>query len=362
MYFSALLSLVLLLTSLIARALSALSDYETHEYYYPGLPLAIEIVHQFPPGTWLENLAIRPNGNILTTALSSPELFEVDNRGKDPIKLVHTFANETGCTGITQMGRETFYVIAGNFSLSNFTSVPGSWSVYKVKLHRHLPRSAQVSLVAKFPDSIVLNGITVLSKSKKWLLVSDSAAGVVYRLEAKTGKIAKVLEDPLMKPDSPSGVGVNGIRLSRDNAYLYFTNSDRNILASQFIDYDGTLRAPAKVFGTVDGPDDFAFTDVDNVVVVQNRADRMGRLSDFGRAYVTLAGATSNDTKAPDGTASGLFGPTAVQFGKIKDRIRKSHADWMKAYISTNGGTAQYLTGNVTRGGTISIVDVRGYW
>ncbi|MCJ1263454.1 hypothetical protein MMC22_003324 [Lobaria immixta] len=350
MYFSALLSWVLFLTSLIAPALSASSDYGTLGYDYPGLPLAVEVVHQFPPGTWLENLAIRRNGNILTTALSSPELFEVDNRGKDPIKLVHTFANETGCTGITQMGRETFYIIAGNFSLSNFTGVPGSWSVYKVKLHRHLPRSAQVSLVAKFPDSIVLNGITVLSKSKKWLLVSDSAAGVVYRLEAKTGKIAKVLEDPLMKPDSPSGVGVDGIRF------------DRNILASQFIDYDGTLRAPAKVFATVDGPDDFAFNDVDNVVVVENRADRMGRLSDFGRAYVTLAGAASNDTKAPDGTASELFGPTAVQFGKIKDRIRKSRADWMKAYISTNGGTAQYLTGNVTRGGTISVVDVWGYW
>ncbi|MCJ1268685.1 hypothetical protein MMC22_008573 [Lobaria immixta] len=354
MYFSALLLSVLLFTSLIVPNLSMPTDYAELEYYYPGLPLAVDVVHEFPPGTWLDSLAVRRNGNILTTALSSPELFEVDNRGKDPIKLVHTFANETGCTGITQMGRETFYVIAGNFSLSNFTGVPGSWSVYKVKLHRHLPRSAQVSLVAKFPDSIVLNGITVLSKSKNWLLVSDSAAGVVYRLDVKTGKIVKVLEDPLMKPESPSGVGVNGIRLSRDKAYLFFTNSDRNIVASQFIDWDGTLRASAKVIADVDGPDDFTFNDADHVVVVQNRADRMGRVT--GRAVVTLASAASN------GTASGLFGPTAVRFGEVKPFFRKSQADWMKAYISTNGGTAQYLTGNVTRGGTISVVDVRGYW
>ena len=359
MYFSALLSLVLLFTSLLVPALSAPPEKRTNRYYYPGLPLPVQVVHQFPPGTWLDNLAVRRNGNILTTALSSPELFEVDNRGKDPIKLVHTFANETSCTGITKMGMDKFYVIAGNFSLSNFTGVPGSWSVYKVKMRPHLNRPAQVSLVAKFPDSIVLNGITVLSLARKWLLVSDSAAGVVYRLEARTGKIVKVLEDPFMKPDSPSGVGVNGIRKPMADDFLFFTNSDRNILARQSINDDGTSRAPAKMVVNVEGPDDFTLNNAGNVFVVQNRADHMGRVN--GRAVVTLVSAASSRKKAPDGTASGLFGPTAVQFGKITPFFRKPRADWMKAYISTNGGTAQYLTGNVTRGGTISVVDTRGY-
>ncbi|MCJ1469882.1 hypothetical protein MMC07_008526, partial [Pseudocyphellaria aurata] len=99
------------------------------------------------------------------------------------------------------MGKEEFYVIAGNFSLGTFRAVKGSWSVYKVDFHYHFPyitnhKPAPVSLVANFPDSIVLNGITVLNRHKKWLFVSDSGAGVVYRLEIKTGKIDKVLEDP----------------------------------------------------------------------------------------------------------------------------------------------------------------------
>lgn len=57
----------------------------------------------------------------------------------------------------------------------------------------------------------MLGGISVLNSLKKWLLVSDSAAGIVYRLDAKTGKVVKVLEDPLMKLDSSVfGFGVKG--------------------------------------------------------------------------------------------------------------------------------------------------------
>lgn len=50
----------------------------------------------------------------------------------------------------------------------------------------------------------MLSGITVLSKRRKWLLVSDSGADVMYLLEGKTDKVFKMFEDPSMEPESLS--------------------------------------------------------------------------------------------------------------------------------------------------------------
>ena len=367
MHFSALLTPMLLLASLVVPVLSGIMLRSVPGW--PALPLPVEIVHQFPIGTWMENLVIRHNGKILTTALSSPELFQVDNHGKQPVKLVYTFANKTGCTGIAKLGRDTFYVIAGNFSVSNLTPVPGSWSVYKVHLPYHLPHTepkpARVSLVANFPRSIMLNSITVLSNRRKWLLINDSKTGIVYRLEAKKGTLVKRLKNPLMKPSSPSAFGVNGVKIRKN--HLYFTNSDRKILACQPIKHNGRPRRSAKLVAHVDGADDFAFSayfrSTPNLFVAQNDGvDGLGRV--VGNRVVTMAGGPSGDrsnSKHLDSRKSELFGPTAVRFGKLME-LYHSNADKTYAYISTNGGTAQYLAGNITRGGTISRVNVMDYY
>lgn len=340
MHCSALFSLLLLSASFIVPTLSTPFKGRDLDRRRTPLPLPVRILHQFSVGTWMENLAIRPNGKILATALSSPELVQVDNLGIEPVKVVHTFANAASCSGITELGQDVFYVVAGTFNISTLIPVPGSWSVYRVDAN---PEPAEVSLVASFPSSILLNGITVLNKDKKWLLISDSVAGVVYRLEADTGKVVKVLEDPLMKSDSSSSLGINGIKIKANN--LYFTNTNKNILARVLIKDDGTSTESATAVANIDFPDDFIFNGAQDVVVAQNGVDRLGLVS--GETVETLAGGPSN------GTESKLFGPTAVQFG--------SKADSTKAYITTNGGIAQYEAGNVTRGGTIFVVDVQGY-
>ncbi|MCJ1464576.1 hypothetical protein MMC07_003189 [Pseudocyphellaria aurata] len=362
MQLSTLLSSILLYVSLIVPVLSKRKGIFTNlDFNYPSLPLDVKIVHQFPVGTWIENLAIRKNGQILVTPLSSPQLLQVDNRGRKPVEVVHTFDNATSCTGITHMGKDVFFVIAGNFNLSTFRAVPGSWSVYKVDLRHYHPaklKPARVSLVANFPDSVMLSGITVLNKHKKWVLVSDSGTGVVYRLETKTAEIYKVLDDPLMKPGgSASGNetnGINGIKAKRGQ--LFFTNQHQNILARVPIDRHGGSYSDANVVAHIDGVDDFVFDQFVDVMAVQNGVvDSLVRVD--GSATVTLAGGPVNATQPKK-----LWGPTAVRFGKIKSIFKMSKADWMFAYITTNGGTAQYLTGNITRGGTVSAVDVRGHW
>lgn len=210
----------------------------------------------------------------------------------------------------------------------------------------------------------MLNGITVLNGRKKWFLISDSGAGLVYRLDAKSGDFFKVLDDPLMKPDSQSlGIGVNGIN-HLGGKFLCFTNTDRNIIAQQIIHKDGTAKEPATVMAYIDSPDDIGFNQ-EFTVVVQNGVDRLLRITPIdepwrtdvdlmGRVFLydvtTLVDGPSNNPE------SELHGPTAVEPGKDIE------AGKAKAYISTNGGLEQYRTGNITRGGTISVVDAYDYW
>lgn len=223
--------IIIIIALLIVSALSNPSEFFAFgSLSHPHLPLPVIVIHQFPAGTWIESLAIRNNGKILTTALSSPEIVQVDNHGKKPSILVHTFANATTCTGIVHLGKDTFYFIAGNFTLSTLTPVPGSWSVYRVDMRHHHPhhtepKPAKVSWVANIPDAIFLKGITILDKWQETFLLSDSGAGVVYRLDGKTGRVLQVIDDPLMKPSSSAsfGVGISGVRLRENGNELSFT-------------------------------------------------------------------------------------------------------------------------------------------
>ena len=87
-------------------------------------------VTQFPNGTWLENLAVRSNGQLLVTVFSAPELYQVDpNGGKQP-QLIHQFPGVLGLAGIAEVEKDVFAVAGGNLSLKTLTSPPGSFSLH----------------------------------------------------------------------------------------------------------------------------------------------------------------------------------------------------------------------------------------
>lgn len=318
------------------------------------LPLPVEVVHQFPLGTWLENLAIRKNGKILTTAITSPELFQVDDRGRLPPIVIHRFTGANSCIGITELGDDIFYVIVGNLTISTLTAVVGSYAVYEVNLRNYNGTlAAHVTKIAQIPGFKLANGITVLSHKRKTLLVGDSIAGVVYRLDIQTGTITKVLDQPLTKATNPqAGTAVNGL-VVRDG-YLFFVNTSQNFLAKIPINEDGTPKSGAVatiVNSDVQGPDDFSLAPSRGktvAVIAENSRNRLGVVKNG--VYTEIAG--SNAAKG-----SVLLGPTAVEFARGGRKGRNNK----KVYISTSRGVSQYFSGNITVPGTISSVDLSGY-
>ena len=83
--------------------------------------------------------------------------------------------------------------------------------------------------VVDITEAVFLNGITTIPASPSTVLVADSFLRVVYSVDTKTGAYAAALDEPAFKPLASAAflLGINGIRVSSDGHYIYFTNSFR---------------------------------------------------------------------------------------------------------------------------------------
>lgn len=93
--------------------------------------ITVRDVWEFSDPTWVENLAVRSNGNLLVTLLSRPELYQIHPTGGAP-QLVHTFSQYTGLLGIAEIESDVFAVVTGNVSLTTLTATKG---MYFLLLH-----------------------------------------------------------------------------------------------------------------------------------------------------------------------------------------------------------------------------------
>ncbi len=293
--------------------------------------LPVKIIHQFPGGNSVENLAVRQNGKVLTTIIDHPELYQIDPFHGETAELIsNSFGPVSGLFGIIETYRDIFYVAAGNFSTTTFASIPGTYSVWKVDLTSHqIP--APTSKIADFPG--MLNGMALLSKEKDLILIADSVAGIVWRLNVCSGEALPIIKIPEMLPPPPPAfqLGVNGIKI-RDGV-LYFTNTGANTFYRLPIHANGTAAGnPSIVASGLDFVDDFQFNDRGDAFIALNFVGELVEVTPKGKKTVLVGNTTLT-----------LPNPTAVQFGR-------TFADRQSLYITEDG--------NATRGGRLSRVDV----
>src|SRR5436190_3091151 len=131
---------------------------------------SVTTLYQFPFGSILENIAVRPNGRLLVTRLDVPELWEINpfspSTSYDP-KLIFRFPDAAGLTGIAEIAPDVFAVAVG---------VPlnpaGTFSIWKVSINGG--GFATANRVTAIPEASTLNGMTLLSsKSGGTILVGD---------------------------------------------------------------------------------------------------------------------------------------------------------------------------------------------
>ncbi|KZV85268.1 hypothetical protein EXIGLDRAFT_753419 [Exidia glandulosa HHB12029] len=299
--------------------------------------LTPRVVKQFPVGTWLENLAIRPSGDILLTLISAPEIHSLS-----PVtghsSLVGTAPGVQGIGGITQLsswgGEEVYAFGAGNVSLETARPIPGTWSLFLL----HLP-SQKVEKVVDVPLAGMINGLAALPHGRS-VLFADPENGAIYIVDihARTYGVWADDDDLKMSDDVPFKLGVNGLRLSPDGRWVYFTNTARALLG----------RFPLPSYG------------VPKLDIVAAAADFDGlHLDDFAlrehhdggiEAYITTnpfntlvhVSTRGNVTDVAGGSGElTVAGCTAALFAR----------DGRTLYVVTNGGLEIPVNGTIVEGG-----------
>ena len=165
--------------------------------------------------TSIENVAVRPNGQVLATNMNSNNLYAVDPVAKKSSTALQV-TGATGLSGIGEYAPDLFAVIGGK-------------GIYKVDFTGATPKS---SLIKTITEANNLNGLAVLDNST--VLVADAGKGSVYRFDVTTGAYAETIKDATMAPSGGIPFGIDGIKV-RDGV-LWYTNIFKNSFHKVAID------------------------------------------------------------------------------------------------------------------------------
>ncbi|KAL6796312.1 hypothetical protein GGI42DRAFT_345138 [Trichoderma sp. SZMC 28013] len=321
--------------------------------------LASLVIGQLPDGTWLENLAVRPNGDILTTLLfpyGALYTIRQSPQGLHGLQLLANFTSVNSLGGITPVavssGLETYVVVGANTTgLSQ--PIPGTFSAWTVTFQPTERQHVRIDKVSDMsPNSIFLNGVISIPDVPHAVLVSDSAAGSVGYLDIQTGKFdpdAFVFPEMQPVPGGALPLGIDGIRIH--DGYLYWTNTFRvtiyrvALAASGYPATGATPEVVANLTSLAHGLDDFTFDSRGNILAATN----------FDNSVLYVDVRTGNARTILGGEDDITFaGCTSVYFGR-------GWAEPNTFFVSTSGGLANPVGGNRTAGASIVSVDARGF-
>ena len=303
--------------------------------------LPSHVVYQFPMPSWIENLAIRSNGQILVSFSSAPEVFLVDPADSSKTVLIHKFPAVTGMAGIIEVEHDKFYVAGGNFDLSTFVNQTGSYKLWEVDMTNfESDGKAVVKQVMDLEKIGLPNGLELLSKSEKTILAADCEAGAVFKIDLanETHEMA-VQVDEMKNPEKPSiPIAINGLAVHKE--YIYWTNTSKALFCRIKIHEDGRAAGDVEIIDQGLVGDDFCFDRGDNAWIAQNPLNTITVAKAKG-GLVTVAGRKDRLE---------IAGATACQFD------RRSGNEHM-LYVVTNGGLGGPVNGSEVEGGKVSVID-----
>eukprot|EP01037_Dinobryon_pediforme_P005515 gene5515-5569_t len=257
------------------------------------------LIASWPPGTFVENLAISAKGDIFATIHNASQIVRITPSGD-----VSPFASfPVPVAGLAFDDDGTLWASGGTPG-----SAPGS--IWKI-----LP-DGTVSPWCEIPHAIFLNGMT-LHPDGSHLLVAESLRGQILEIDLKTPAHSVWLEHECLAPRTMGQTpGANGIKVL--GGYAYVSVTERDIIVRTDIMADGRPGSIELVAEHIRA-DDFAPGQDHALYIATHPANSLVRLAVNGRR-TTLAG--------PD---EGMAGATAVAFGRTA-----SDSDCV--YVTTTGG------------------------
>ena len=241
------------------------------------------------PTNALEGLLQRPDGSLLVTDAVAHVLWQVTAEGSarvfakfDAVPLAIVSVGEG--YAVTAQRREPDRAALGRLHgppPANLFSHLGAGVLL-------LDANGKVLRHIRGPDGSFFNGIDRLGDA---LLVSDSTAATIWRVDPRSGAIRPWLRSPLLAGVDGHFPGANGVQVA--GGLVYIANSSANAIYRVAVDTAGEPAGKLERVADVQGPDDFVVV-ADGTILLPS-ADRLLALSPGGRASVLAAGCTGCD-------------------------------------------------------------------
>lgn len=200
-----------------------------------ALARAPEIRHlgQLANETFLENIAMRPNGAILVTQLlREPNVYIINNPESrhTSLELVTALPFGNSSVGITQIsdidGLETWVVTGADF-VDGRTPVSGTYTAYTMQFkNKHNDKVKLRKITALGAAGVSANGIISSDDYPGIVFIADSFTGQIGRLDVARRRFQQgVWKYPELSAPEGQRLGINGIKIWK--SHLYWTNSQR---------------------------------------------------------------------------------------------------------------------------------------
>ncbi|KAJ5466777.1 hypothetical protein N7475_004529 [Penicillium sp. IBT 31633x] len=304
----------------------------------------VETLFQFHNnGSWVHNLVLRPDGNILLTRLDTPEVWLVDATSGEAT-LAYSFPGVTSCFGISEIADDVFAVVIGNFSTKTYEPTPGSYSVQRLDFantnriggekNNRVSAQPAASEIAALPEALALNGMATFSRESNLVLIADSPKGVVWKLDTGTGDYGIALNDTTMQPaqGQPLPLGVNNVAFL--SGYVYYTSTTRMEYCRVKVDKDANPIGDFEVIASGFLPDNLELTDDGTAYIPTDPQNSVVRLTPSGQISLVAGGQISTE----------LAGPTSVRLSKDRQTL----------YVGTSGGQIAPVLGTFIEPGKVS--------
>jgi hypothetical protein len=309
------------------------------------------LLYQFPNGTWIENIAVRSNNQLLLTLLSTPDLYAFDpSMPNSKPALIHTFSNATAVFGIAEYEPDVFAVSVGNYTFRAGATY-GTFAMYKVDFSTCADNSTakpSVSLIAPVPQAGLINGICALPNDPGALLLGDINKGQVYRLDTHTAEVSIAIPptNPLVAIANGTfgNVGVNGIHPL--GHFLYALNTGSGVYGKITITSEGTPvpgTHPVIISHAANGTnwDDFALDRHGNAYAVTSSGNTVVKITPDGKQILLAGHANSTEIAEPTSAA-----------------LSRGDIDEKKLYVVTGGGALGPINGAEIVGGQVVAIDL----
>lgn len=350
------LSSVILGAPLLATLAGCLPDLHHHL-------LPLRDIHQFPNPTYLQDLCVGSNGDILiTTVWPDASIYRVsDITSTAMISLVHTFDDQNAATGIVEMQDGVFAVLGGRQSRLGI-GIKGTFSVFELDLRTtkdtninevelRAPDNAKVSEVVHIPEAGLIVGVDKTPASNTTLLVGDSTLGVVWRVDTVARTYELVIKDSAMhSPEwAATEFGISGVHVHK--GHLYWNNAYTSTIYRVAITDDGYLAKGAEV-------EEFAAIRtlyMDNFNFGPNGGDTIWAATNADNRLIAITPDGSTTVVAGEPNQLTLAGAVGGDFGKLD-------GDTDTLYVITSGAMVVPINGTVTVGGKLVAINTTSFF